>query len=318
MTPARWRLLRGSVAATALSLSAACADLLGFEEGVPESKGSATGAEGAASGTAGAGAASGSSATASQSASSGSAATGGSGGCSADLTTDPMNCGSCGHVCATGLCGTSIAAMLSSTTAGWQLNGAATLDTGAGSVVLATNLSSSGSIVYESAIVIDDFELTFEFKNGSGTGGDGIAFLLTTDGASALGGVLGVGLNGFGVELDTHKNTVPPNCNDGSGNELGIDSLADCDSGYPKQLLLESNLPFSLRDNDWHTCTVHLDAAGAMSVALDGSTVLAPYSLPGWTPGTAAWLGFGGYNGGSWDRHEIRNVSITFPTPRCL
>jgi hypothetical protein len=46
--------------------------------------------------------------------------------------------------------------------------------------------------------------------------------------------------------------------------------------------------------------------------------VLNSVPLTGFTAGASYYYGFTGATGGLFERHELRNIAITFPSPRCL
>ena len=180
-------------------------------------------------------------------------------------------------------------------------------------------------MIYGTPIVADAFTATFEFQIGGGVprGGDGLVFMLETDGPTAVGsqggGLGAAGLHGFGFELDTALNSA---CGDAPANHVGIDSLAACDGGTTQGLLLASlvtsnAVPIQLRNSGWHSCTVVV-TAGAASMSIDGTAVIPAFTVPGLSSATPYHFGFGAATGGATDRHEIRNVLITFPTARCL
>jgi hypothetical protein len=186
----------------------------------------------------------------------------------------------------------------------------------------------AGSVVYRNPVAFDAFVATFEFRMGfgGGTRSDGMGFMFQTSGATAVGangGSLGMeGLAGYGVELDIHNNG---SCGDSSDDHVGVDSLADCSSGLPQSLFsTDVSSTFDLADGNWHSATVSL-AGGALSLVVDDVGLANGVSLPGYVPNTPAYLGFGGATGGLVDttgnggyRSEVRNVNITFPSPRCL
>jgi hypothetical protein len=163
-----------------------------------------------------------------------------------------------------------------------------------------------------------------------GTRGDGIGFMIEQAGASAVGGTGGglgmTGLGGYGVELDLHDNGV---CGDTSDDHVGVDDLGLCSAseGTPTSLFASGDLSavVDLGDAHWHTAQVIL-AQGAVSVTIDGTGVAKGVALPQLQVGARYYFGFAGATGGLFAsdggpggyRQEVRNVSITFPTPRCL
>jgi hypothetical protein len=247
--------------------------------------------------------------------------------------TDPNNCGACGNVCSTGLCGTTLAASMTSAPANWTFNGSATFDSYAPSAELtkASVENQAGTFLYDDPVVIDSFEATFQFRMGlqGGSRSDGMGFLIEQNGPTAVGNLgngLGMsGLVGFGVELDIFQNG---NCADSSDDHVGVDDLTLCPD--------ETAMPTSLYENDvtgivdladthWHTAEIVL-ASGAISMTIDGTSVISAAPMTGFASGNPYYLGFsagtgtlaaddggpGGY------RQEVKNIVVTFPTPRCL
>lgn len=72
-----------------------------------------------------------------------------------------------------------------------------------------------------------------------------------------------------------------------------------------------------LSDGQWHTLRVSLKSA-ALTVSVDGTQVLGPTALTGFTSGQTSYFGFAGATGGKYQRHEFRNFTLTVPTTRCL
>jgi len=243
--------------------------------------------------------------------------------------------------CASGISGTSLSAFTGTQTSGWDLNGNAYYDSSTNTAVLtdATATVESGTGFYQDPIVADSFTLSFDFVfttiNGNA---DGMMFLLANGSAtgvgSGYGGMGGLGLTGYGVELDIFNNGP---CDGGNGNHAGIDVLSACgtNAGVPTPVatsanLFDSTLPNNgvgvLSDGTWRTATVQL-SSGQLSVSITDSTGtpvavgnLQNVSLPGFTSGTPYYFGFSAGTGsdGMASRAEIRNVSLTFPTAHCL
>jgi hypothetical protein len=128
------------------------------------------------------------------------------------------------------------------------------------------------------------------------------------------------GLDGFGVEFDIYDNG---NCGDSNADHVGIDLLSNCGSGMPKSLATSANLSstVNLDDAAWHAATVSLQG-GAMWVTVDSTPVLSDVALTGFASGTSYYYGFaGGIGGGGGSlgaQTEVKDVTVTFPTPRCL
>ncbi len=245
-----------------------------------------------------------------------------------DPTSDGNNCGGCGNWCSTGICGTTLSADMTTSPSGWKFNGSAAWDPSGPSARLtqANTYSVAGSVVYVDPIVTDGFDASFQLRIGANGGGqyDGMGFMIQTTGPSAVGsngGGLGMsGLTGFGAEFDIYDNGQ---CGDGNANHVGIDSLNDCGSEELLTSLFASpdlTGTVTLSDGQWHTATVQL-SSGTMSVTVDGHAV-AGILLQGFVPGTRYYYGFAGAIGGGSSslgmQTEVKGVSITFPTPRCL
>jgi hypothetical protein len=246
---------------------------------------------------------------------------------------DPANCNGCGNVCSSGLCGSNLAAPMTSLPSGWTFNGTANYDTSAPSAELtkASVPDSAGTFLYSHPIALDSMTAQFQFRIGlqGGSRCDGMGFVLEQNGPSAVGasgsGLGMAGLEGFGVELDIYNNAV---CGDTSGDHVGVDELSVCpaDNGTPTSLF-ESDVSsvVDLGDTHWHTAVVTL-VSGAVSLSIDGTSVINNVALSGLELGAPYYLGFAAGTGGlvapdggpGGYRHEVKNVTITFPTPRCL
>jgi hypothetical protein len=243
------------------------------------------------------------------------------------IPNDVSNCGACGNVCASGSCGTALSASMTTQPADWQFNGSATWDNVVMSGVLTQNASTqAGSIIYKRALVADAFEVGFDFRiTGSGSSGDGMGFVIETDGndqVGAGGGGLGMtGLHGYGVELDTFNS----GCGDDNGNHAAVNQLVPCGGAQPTKIRASTLLNTAigiLSDGDWWHGRVQL-INGALTVRIDrnnsnNSPVLAGVSLPGFVSGTPYYFGFVASTGTFTEKHEIRNVTVTFPTKHCL
>jgi hypothetical protein len=153
-----------------------------------------------------------------------------------------------------------------------------------------------------------------------------MGFMILTDGATAVGmgaGGLGMsGLNGYGVELDVYDNGA---CGDDNQNHVGVDQLTVCDVNLPTSLYatddLSTTINVDLGDANWHTADVQL-ANGAISVSIDTHQVANNVALPNFTAGTRYYYGFAGAEGGgggmNGSQTEVKDVTVTFPTPRCF
>jgi hypothetical protein len=217
--------------------------------------------------------------------------------------------------------------------AAWTFNGSAFYNSFAPSAELTPIANyQAGTFIYANPIVIDDLDAEFDFRLGlqGGTRGDGIGFMLEGTGPTAVGGTGGglgmTGLSGYGVEIDLHDNGV---CGDTSDDHVGVDDLTVCDTneGTPTSIYATQDLSavVDMGDAHWHHASVAL-TKGAVSVSIDGTQVVTNIPLPGFHAGHAYWLGFAGGTGGlvpvgggsGGYRQEVRNIAITFPTPRCL
>jgi hypothetical protein len=254
-------------------------------------------------------------------------------GACVDPTSDPANCNGCGNTCSTGKCGSTLSESLAAAPTGWTFNGDATYNSFAPSAELTPVANyQAGTFVYDDPIVVDAFDVTFEFRMGlqGGTRGDGIGFMIEQSGVSAVGGTGGglgmTGLVGYGVELDLYDNAV---CGDTNGDHVGVDDLTLCNTmeGTPTSLYATGDLTamVDLGDASWHTAVITL-AQGAVSASIDGASVVAPVPLPKLQSGMPYYFGFAGGTGGlvpadggsGGYRQEVKNIVVTFPTPRCL
>jgi hypothetical protein len=254
------------------------------------------------------------------------------GGC-VDPGGDPANCNGCGNTCATGVCGTSLSESLAKAPTRWTFNGSAFYNSFAPSAEL-TPIENyqAGTFVYDDPIVVDAFDVTFDFRMGlqGGTRGDGVGFMIEQSGVSVVGGDgagLGMtGLMGYGAELDLYDNGV---CGDTNGDHVGVDDLTLCNAmeGTPTSLFASGDLTSTvdLGDAQWHAAEVSV-ASGAMSVSVDGTMIAQGVALPNLQTGKSYYFGFAGGTGGLFQadggpggfRQEVKDIVITFPTPRCL
>jgi hypothetical protein len=243
-----------------------------------------------------------------------------------DPTTDPNHCGGCNTVCSSGLCGTQVAADMSSPPGGWNFNGTAAWDSSASSarMTAANAAGANGTVIYGHAIPTDQFTASFQFRIGAGGGGrfDGMGFMIESSGPTAIGvgnASFGMGgLAGYGVELDIYNNGV---CGDTSADHVGVDSLSECAQQPTSLFASDLTGTIDLADGQWHAASVRL-AAGAISVFIDTKAFAQDVALTGFAPSTSYYYGFSGATGGiapnGGVRTEVKAVTIAFPTPRCL
>ncbi len=268
---------------------------------------------------------------------SGGKAVGGAGG--GQATGGAGGTGLCGNGCVVGTCATVLAESFAGPTRTWSYNGTAVQDAAAMSAVLTEAVNASaGTVFYNNPIVLDSFVAAFEARidsdntgagGGGGVGGatglgpsDGLAFVMQTDGPTALGddgGGLGVaGLTGWGMELDTFRNNN--GCGDPAFEHAAIIDLSVCGSladPSPTTVQASGALSVALVDGGWHAIEVAV-SDGVTTVAIDGEVVVGPVTPSGFAAGEAYYLGFGAGTGDGASRHAVRSLTVTFPTARCL
>jgi hypothetical protein len=250
-----------------------------------------------------------------------------------DPTTDPVNCNGCGNVCPSGSCGTVLAAPMTSSPAGWKFNGTAVFNGSvpSGQMTQAGVAGQAGTIVYQTPLQMDGMDAKFQFRIGEGGDGrgDGIGFLIEQNGPTAVGapgGGLGMGgLTGFGVEFDTFNNGV---CGDTSADHVGVDELASCasQSGMPTSFFeADVTSTIDVGDAQWHAAEITL-ASGSFSLVVDGQSTFSNVAVTGLSTGPTYYVGFSGGTGEfalpdggtAGNQQEVKDVQITFSTPRCL
>ncbi|WP_438019177.1 MopE-related protein [Sorangium sp. So ce315] len=214
------------------------------------------------------------------------------------------------------VCAAVLTADMTSPPEGWSFNGTAFWDPDTRTGVLTeARRQQAGTIVYRNPIAADAFTATFEFRLG---GGDGMGFMLQTLGDTVVGepgGGLGMaGLDGYGVELDTYDNF---DCADRNDNHVAVDDLSrPCAEGVLSSMG-DAASGVALGDGAFHTARIELDA-GEVSVSVDGEPLLRRFGIDGFPVGARFFHGFAAATGAAFARQEIRNVKITFPSPRCL
>jgi hypothetical protein len=241
-----------------------------------------------------------------------------------DVASDPTNCGTCGNACDSGRCGIGLTADMTTLPPDWLFNGSAAYDGNAQSAVLTPSSSqgAAGTAVYAHPLATDTFDLTFDFRIGFGGGSrdDGMGFMIETAGANAVGtdgaGLGMTGLGGYGVEFDIFDNGM---CGDSSADHVAVDSLGPCSVYQPTPVgVVDLVGRVDLGDGQWHNAEVKAHA-GTFTVSVDGLVLLSSVALPGFATGTDYYFGFsGGVGSGGGYRSEVRNVQLSFPSPRCL
>jgi hypothetical protein len=256
--------------------------------------------------------------------------------------------------CAAGACGTQVSASMTAGSApdGWSFNAPKSFASGAHydsshdvAVVTENVPNSVGSIFYRIPIVTDIVDIGFEARIVPAIDGhaDGMAFMLVADDPSvaniptafgASGGGLGMAgatvpgsgkaLSGVGLELDCYDNDNPQSrCGESiRGEHVNIDSLGGCPvDQWTLPAPIAAPVEMELADGQWRTVAIHIeDAKMTVSITVAGKTIV-PFDevpLPGFVNGGSYYYGFSGATGFYSERHELRNVSFSFPTPRCL
>ena len=189
----------------------------------------------------------------------------------------------------------------------WQLNGSATLPSAGVLQLTPATTNKAGTAFYKTAVSSATLTADFDATINSGTGADGLTFILGNPAAGATPTSLGDGGGGLGfgdgppgiaVTLDTFKSTGDP-----SANFVGITDGYAATGGF--HYLATSTAVPNLRSATRHVkVTV---AAGLMTVSVDGVQYMSqPVTL-----GANVLVGFGGGTGGATDIHSVKNVVIT-------
>ena len=235
------------------------------------------------------------------------------------------NGSSCGgdRPCASGSCQESLTAFDGAQTPTWKLNGSAAYDPVTQTVVLAPKgvTYTAGTAIYRDAIVTDAVTLTFDFSLAGSA--EGLAFMIETNGSDVVGadgGGFGVaGLNGYCVEHDLWDSA---NCSgDKDDNHAGIDTLAIPCVTDRNTRPRSRRAPISPSPSATAPGRPRSSPSSAAWPAWRSTASPCPtckvWRCPASSPGrsTSRLLAA---NGGLTARQEIRNVQITFPTPRCL
>lgn len=212
-------------------------------------------------------------------------------------------------------------------------------DPGGDFVVLTTAAPyKQGTVFWPQPIVTAGFTARFEVRvseQGMPAPGDGMAFVAQL----ASPQTPGEGLSGFGLtrtretggvlfELDTYNNGVECDDDDPHIGFSGLDTTIEnvnCDR-TPRQIASQNIA--GLVATSWYTVEVELTPAAGdtltyrMSIELDGGS---PVEIGGTEPATGLfdptqphYFGFGAGTGQFFERHEVRNVVISFPEAICL
>jgi hypothetical protein len=249
------------------------------------------------------------------------------GACVGEVVPQPNECGVIDNNCdgsTTGLtcpagftCGTSFA--LTNPPELWTFNGAAIYQEVAMSpfIILSDGTDKAGTTIYANPIATDSFVVTFQAQLAL----DGLGFFLETNGPTAVGGANGgfgmSGLTGYGIELDTFQNACG---GDPPANHVGIDDLSQvCGPTNSVQVsMFTAPVSAALTDGSYHPVEIDFNQ-GTVTVLVSGTTVISGFAIPGFPVGQQFFYGFGGSNGAADASPEIvKNVGVTFPTPRCL
>jgi hypothetical protein len=131
-------------------------------------------------------------------------------------------------------------------------------------------------------------------------------------------------LTGYGVEFDSFDNDSSAGmCGETiNGDHVNVDTLAQCFiSAGSVPTPLSTARAFTIGDNTWRTAEVKLNAGKLTLLVTTGGTTTTLFTdvpLTGYQAGDQYYFGFTGACGGFSERQEVRNVSITFPSTRCL
>ena len=160
--------------------------------------------------------------------------------------------------------------------------------------------------------LFDDFELTATFwinKPGPDTA-DGMAFVWNPGTAYSIG-VNGFGygvrdLGGYAVVIDTYQNPA-----EGQGPAPILVVYDDSKKTMPNfGHILEVPLP-EVRGNGNHALFVKL-TGGNLTVAVDGTTRVPGFAIPGYVPFAGHW-GFTASTGGLTAVHAVSGITMRFP-----
>jgi hypothetical protein len=186
---------------------------------------------------------------------------------------------------------------------GWQLNGAASM-VGSSLQLTPATASVAGSAFWPTAVSTNALTIDFDATIDTGTGADGLTFVLAAPaaGATALGAVGSgegfAGINGVAVSLDTWQSPGDP-----LDNFIGVATSGDATH---LNYVATSGAIAPLR-NAVHHITVTLNG-GVLNARLDGLTVVTTNVAVG----PQALLGFTAGTGGATNRHAVANLVVAF------
>jgi len=207
-------------------------------------------------------------------------------------------------------------------TADFALVGAATRE-GAALRLTPSAFDQVGAVWYPELVPLAggfSAEYTFQLGSPQAGGGDGLAFVVQTQGPAAVGGLggdLGYGglPNSLAVEVDTFLNEWPaaddPNANHVSVHTGGA-APNNGDEGW--SIATATNVP-NLSDGGAHLIRIDYDP-GTLAVSVDGTLVLSvALDLAGrlsLEPGGTAYVGFTAATGTSAQTHGVLTLEMTF------
>lgn len=171
------------------------------------------------------------------------------------------------------------------------------------------------------------FQTEFTFRIGSGTGGDGIAFLLQNHAPSPIGGgAAGMAYDGLllclAVEFDTFRNI---DIDDPNSNHIGVHSGGGNPASYHEAGRIGGlTVPsFDINDGAIHVVRITY-TPGTLRVFLDGNVLPSlevPITLTNINGQSIldsqgrCWVGFGSGTGGEDDNHDILSWSFVGGNP---
>ncbi|MDR1703654.1 MAG: S8 family serine peptidase, partial [Clostridiales bacterium] len=178
-----------------------------------------------------------------------------------------------------------------------NLTGNAVTDESGAILLCPAVTNSNGSALFDDDLS-DNFNISFDYKIGGGTGADGIVFAFFTD--EIIPDMVGEymmfnGNNGYGIEFDGYLNR-----NDSANPHIALIHLE------------VSNHLFAVddvraEDNEWHSVNVRVEG-DSISVAVDGGIVI-DYS--GAIDKTNKCMYFAASTGSYTNDHYIKNVMLT-------